>query len=492
MKLRRYHDALKDARKATDLDPRYAKAWARLATAQERLQYPSIGSWERALACLPTQGLSLVERKQKEQYTAGLRAAEAYAKAKLEPIRAGPLQFGAMPWDRAAELKVELQKRAENGDASANRSSAWVICGAYRDFEDGMTCMRSIKSVLVPGTQQFAVSGPVRGLEFLSNAVLRDSRVFHFKLGDRKFDEMYNDQDALVTALFRSWQRQSAEQVIESAQKRLKNEGWTPTRTALSATVRSWILRGYITGCANTDTKASAYWYGEALHVLEWGQQTWKKEQKAVRGAIFEHTFVRGVRGLHLDAYMQSCAWDATDDPEYSWERVLEEAQEQLRDIRGHPIVDPDDPGFSSSFCDYPRGQAFAAIGLYFKHLARFGPDKDQATVNKHLDESASMYLAAAHAFPADDEHHAWFLYCGVEIMFEAGRPLSRTLPIISDIREVMPKYKPIWENSLMGRKGMEQKLQMYIDFASTTQKSVDEGTHILESVVWPDWFLSG
>ncbi|EIN06648.1 hypothetical protein PUNSTDRAFT_39831, partial [Punctularia strigosozonata HHB-11173 SS5] len=48
--------------------------------------------------------------------------------------------------------------------------------------------------------------------------------------------------------------------------------------------------------------KAAAYWYGEALHVLEWGQEAWKKVPRSQRGAIFEYTFVRGVRVLHLEA----------------------------------------------------------------------------------------------------------------------------------------------------------------------------------------------
>ena len=46
--------------------------------------------------------------------------------------------------------------------------------------------------------------------------------------------------------------------------------------------------------------------YEKALDILQWGRQEWDGVPKDDRGAVFEDTFIRGVRGLHLDAYMKA------------------------------------------------------------------------------------------------------------------------------------------------------------------------------------------
>ncbi|EIN10949.1 hypothetical protein PUNSTDRAFT_133010 [Punctularia strigosozonata HHB-11173 SS5] len=490
LNLKRFQEALVDAQKATTLDPGYAKAWARLATAQDRLQQAaSIESWRRALASLPAENLSPSEQKQKEQYTAALKEAESFSNSTPRAVyfKAGGKD---LPWDRAAAMKEDLRRRGENGDTSAFASSAWVILGAHENFEEGMMALRSFKKIPIAGPQGFAAMGSTQGLECLSNGIMRDQRVFHIK--DQNFINMYNDQATFQAKRFRAWTTHSAEQIIEEAQKRVRDEGWNATRPALSTTVRGLLLRGFLTGGLQNDVKTQVEFYSKVLHVLEWGQRTWKNVPPTDRGTIFDHTFVRGVRDLHLEAYMQACNLDPKSNKEYSFEKLFEEAQEQLDDIKEHPITGEVDPGFVSSFHVYPQAHALAIIAFYYKNLAQYGPDKDVETIKEHLHTAAKNYLAAAHTLPPDDEKHAWYLFCGTDAMFKCGRPLKEILPIVEEVRDVIPKYKAIWENSALAQQGLEARLNMLIEFETEVRKALDEGTLTMDSQVHPDWAYDG
>lgn len=45
--------------------------------------------------------------------------------------------------------------------------------------------------------------------------------------------------------------------------------------------------------------------YDKALAILKWGREHWKDVPKEDRGTIFEDSFVRGVRDLRLESYME-------------------------------------------------------------------------------------------------------------------------------------------------------------------------------------------
>ena len=46
-------------------------------------------------------------------------------------------------------------------------------------------------------------------------------------------------------------------------------------------------------------------YYRNAVEVLEWGARIWKDLPKSDRGAIFEPSFIRGVKRLHLKSQMK-------------------------------------------------------------------------------------------------------------------------------------------------------------------------------------------
>ena len=53
--------------------------------------------------------------------------------------------------------------------------------------------------------------------------------------------------------------------------------------------------------------EGSPEFYRNAVEVLEWGARVWKDVPKSDRGAIFEPSFIRGVKRLHLKSQMKVC-----------------------------------------------------------------------------------------------------------------------------------------------------------------------------------------
>lgn len=50
---------------------------------------------------------------------------------------------------------------------------------------------------------------------------------------------------------------------------------------------------------------AGVEFFTRAIDILEWGRRVWKDVPKDDRGAIFEVTFVRGVKRLYMSAMHQ-------------------------------------------------------------------------------------------------------------------------------------------------------------------------------------------
>ncbi len=68
--------------------------------------------------------------------------------------------------------------------------------------------------------------------------------------------------------------------------------------------IRGWIMRG-VFECLKDCPTAAVEFYSRSLEVLKWGQRAWRNVPKEKRGVIFEDTFIRGVRVLHLNAYLK-------------------------------------------------------------------------------------------------------------------------------------------------------------------------------------------
>ncbi|KAJ7917037.1 hypothetical protein B0H13DRAFT_2322820 [Mycena leptocephala] len=443
LSLKRYMDADADATKATKLDPTYAKAWARLATAKDWLRnYPmSKENWQHALDALPKTNLKPAEEVQKAQYEAGLKAATA-ALDKAENavfsedgtskdhgliIVQGE---GRMPWDLAAAIIPRLRvQRPVN--STHIYSSAWVIHDAYEDFMSGVRKMSQLQHNEATGL----MVGVLGAVVDLTNGVMRDSRVMHFP--DPEFISKYNKQAQAGKA----WTEGGPELVVREALARQRKDGWDATRPALSLTIRAWIMRGVMGSDVYQQHDIAVEFYKNCLQVIRTLREHWILESKNDRGVIFEKTFAFGIHSFISMPF--SCS--STSDPSTELledllkesDVLISEIDEALRPPRQEHV----DPSFLSSFYLYPRGHAYAMKGFYYTKMAvRNG--NDPRTI---LRKAALEYLTAAKSFPEDDEHHPWFLNVALGNMLKACTfPLRETLDVMKRIRVATPKAKEI------------------------------------------------
>jgi len=332
------------------------------------------------------------------------------------------------------------------------------------------------------------MSGKLDGLSGLTNGIIRDERVFH--IDDPNWFTMYNDQVVFEAQSKNVWVDSKPDVVMIEAQERLRQQGWDKLRPALSTTVRAWIMRGFLEGGLRNAKAVEVEFLGYALEVLDWGRRAWKNVPKDDRGVIFEKTFIRGVKCLHINALMQAYAQDPGPDSKYPLEDLLEEADDILREMREDPRPtggDPHDPGFISSFYVYPAAHATSMKAYYHAQMApQCHPDTDAAT--EHLRKSGNYYIEAADMYPEDDEKHAYFLNCGVQNLFRCGTPLRETLAILKRIRLAIPKMQRIWGSSAMSKEGRDEGLRYALVMETKALDQIKRGVLTLDYLGKPDW----
>ncbi|KAJ7024759.1 hypothetical protein C8F04DRAFT_1130487 [Mycena alexandri] len=441
--LKRYMDAERDATKATKLDPTYAKGFARLATAQDCLGNYTTSSqnWRRALDALPEANLGAAEQNQKTQYEAGLMTTNATL-VKLGLGGGSGLRHEARsPWDRAAVIIARLRiQRSRNSPPIF--SSAWVIHFAHEEFMNGVGLASQLQ--INPATGYPA--GALLGIASLTNAVLRDRRVIHCPT-----DELIakcNEQLRFEARVTGAWDHDRPELVIQSALVRQSEQGWPAARQALSITVRGWILHAVVEASVNQRHDIAAMLYKNCLDVLSSLRATWIEATPKDRGVVFENSFIFGLRRIYLDALMKSEPTpDLLEVLQQQSDALILELEEALPRSPA-PREESADPGFFSSFYMYPRGQAFAAKGFYYKKIAT----RTRSDPNFCFRRSALEYLKSVQFFPEDDEQHPWLLNEALESMLNARSfPLPEILDVLNRIGVSALKAKEIWECSSLG-----------------------------------------
>ncbi|KAG1835305.1 hypothetical protein EV424DRAFT_365224 [Suillus variegatus] len=480
--LNKYLDAVDDAHMATEIDPGYAKAWSRLAASRDALAdwRESAHAWQKALDALPKSNLSPVERQQKEQYSAHLKAANARLNGPpIVPLSMNE-KLGKFPWQIATDMLPELRRA---GPAKVS-SSAWVIALAYEEFSKGVESMKGMKIIPQsekPGT--FVHRGNLEGLTDLSNGFMRDDRVFH--INQPNWIEMYNQQVYFEVTARKAWDSEGLETVKELAQKRLKENGWDDVRPALAVTVRAWLMRAAFEGGLRDQPQAGVQYYRRALDLVEWGRTIWKDVPKSSRGAIFEHSFLIGIRSMYLKMFMNAYTDDPGLDSKFPLEQLKEEAEYLLKEseIAVQTRSDePVDPGFISSFIVYPNGLAHAMLGFYHVQMARYATN----LVEKMFSyvKGAGEYTHASSKYPEDDELRAWYLNCTMDCMRNAGVPIENFLMIATGLRDSVPKMQKIWAVSELAMGGRDQKIQANLDRADELMRRVAGKTLTLEDPV--------
>ncbi|KAJ6523560.1 hypothetical protein B0H19DRAFT_972766 [Mycena capillaripes] len=485
LSMKEFLDAAHDAEKATKLDPKYAKAWARLANAAQvgwRL------AWEAALACIPSQDLTSGQKALQAQFREGLKASKA-AKANPPPsTRLVAVTVGKkngsknsirkMPWLRAAAL----EKKAL---AAQEHSSVIVLLYASRTFEEGVKRMKSTVKRYIEG--ELAVEGTPNAIEAMSNGILIDRRCFY--MDGKSWLNQYAEQVEFEGEHHQAWGKGGSKIVKEQAPGRLLKEGWSSVGPALCMTVRLWIMQGFLCGSTGSQSVATDY-FRSALDVIEWGRETWKDVPRSLRGDIFDVTFMRSVNRLFVSAAMD---WVEMNDPDctYTPQDVAKFAQDMIKELL-HNSPDrvnenqyhPNHPGYYAASWIYPHADALGILGWFHLRLCKTAQTVEDEKI--HLAAAARNYMEAADTYPADDEFSVFFRSIALDALLQHGTPLRRALPICKRIRSSIPTVIKIWEFSAMSKR-RDVALQEVLDWERESHRGLLAGTLTPASEVGPN-----
>ncbi|KIK51357.1 hypothetical protein GYMLUDRAFT_252137 [Collybiopsis luxurians FD-317 M1] len=497
-----YLDAQSDAQKATQIDPGFAKAYARVATAQDalRMPYKSVESWKSALRNLPRDNLTPSQLAQKAEYEKGLAAAvDALDLLKSSGAKhllmTGANETSDLPWVCAHRIMPQLMERGDY------KSCAWALTSAYNEFTEGV---RQIFSATTQGPLRFQST---TGLSFISNAILTDHRVFH--ITDGRFIQKYNEQGKWETTslfnygltwaiiivigeaqFFRAWTEGGPDVIKQNVLKRLEEEGWGATRPALATTVRyilvlnldqrliplrgyrSWIIQGFYQGGLFQNVVAEIEFIGRAIELIKWGREQFENVPKEDRGVIFEETFLRGVQMLHLEALLK--VFPRADDE--TMEATLLEAEDVIAGVDAATIPPREsDPAFVSAYYYKPKGEALSMKGMYYRTLGnRLRARKDRSlleTMNKNYALSSRYYLEAAE----------FFLNAGLEMMGYCKTSPRDQLAVIERLRLSIPKMKCIWAQSSFAKQGGDILFKRGLDVENELREALKTGKFQLD-----------
>ncbi|KAL0058766.1 hypothetical protein AAF712_014538 [Marasmius tenuissimus] len=462
LSLRRYMDAAIDAAKATHLNPNYPKAWARLATAYDELRQfeQSVICWSKALETLPQENLAESELKQKEQYEKGCAAARRAEKdwkketqGRTYTTRVTP-ENSQLPWVRAMEFKVELERERKYD------SSAWAIASAYEQFLAGTTEMDDVKTFPVAGGLS-AVAFNLRSIANITNAILCDRRVLQF--ADGAWVAKVNKQIRGETAGTGAWTNAGPTTLMQEANARRVEKGWGHVRQAVSTTVRCWILLGHLQGGLNQNEVLQLEYLDRVLEVVRWGRREWNKVPTENRGVVFLESFMYGVQGLHMEALMKVSSREKNIEKKLQrLEELRKEADEVIDSVSGNPIPPREnDPSFAAAYYYYPRGSAYSMKGYYHREKAKL--TTDEAEAKRLMREAAKEYMSACQNFYEGDEHHSWFMSIALENMVSGSAPPCDIAECMENLKAALPKMQKIWAKSAMAMQGRDARIQMQL-----------------------------
>ncbi|KAH9474765.1 Small glutamine-rich tetratricopeptide repeat-containing protein 2 [Psilocybe cubensis] len=468
---------------ATELDPNYAKAWSRLATAAFHMSsYPkSINAWETALKCLPpVEQSSETDKKLRAQFKAGLAQAKKAGEkpfVKEEHTRVYSEDAAKeLPWHRAAAMESEIVSQMKI-------SCAIVILQAYREFKTAVEDMKKIKKIgEVNGRPRlYGKSGTLEGI---CNGIMSDPRVFHLDCTDWMIFE---------ASAFNAWQDGGAKVVKAEAPKRLKREGWSKLRPALSVTVRAWIIAGFVGGSIGKYAAAMEY-HSRALEVLEWGERTWQNVPFTERGVMFRKTFIRAVKRMKLSS-MHNCIVNNVEGVDFTVEDMADLARDIITDVEANPPL-PEYPGepldltFTFGYYIYPKAAALSTLAWHYMQLGHKATTADDAQAA--YSQSADYYMQAAQIYPPDEEQMLIYYKVAVEAYWFSpeGKTLEEVLPTLMTIYERLPHVVRIWEHSALAS-SRDSQVVYALDFMTRCGEALESGKITKKSFVRPKDMVS-
>ncbi|KAJ7109813.1 hypothetical protein C8R44DRAFT_263390 [Mycena epipterygia] len=486
LSMKEYLDAAHDAEKATKLDPKYAKAWARLANAAQGLGVwdKCFAAWDAALACIPSQDLTSGQKALQTQFREGIKASKAAKANPPPPSRLVAVPVGRnsnnirnMPWVRAAALEKKHLVAPE-------LSSAIVLLYASRTFEHGVKSMKSTVKRYVEG--KLEVEGTPNAIRAMTDGILIDRRCFYM---EKNWFKLYIEQVKFEGEYYQAWGKGGSKIVCEQAPGRLQREGWSSVGPALCMTVRLWIMQGFLSGSSGSHGVATDN-FRSALNVIEWGRETWKDVPRAERGDIFDITFMRSVNRLFIAAVMD---WLGTNDPECPYtlqdlakfaHNIIDELETNTPEKVNEAQYHPNHPGcYEAAYWIYPLADALGVLGWFHLQLSKTARTDEDEKI--HLAAAAQNYMRAAGTYCKDDEFAPFFLSIALDAFLRHGMALRDALPICKRIRLSIRDVMKIWEFSAMSKR-RDVALQEVLDWERESHKGLLSGKFTPASKVGP------
>ncbi|TFY81881.1 hypothetical protein EWM64_g2128 [Hericium alpestre] len=504
--LKKYEGAMEDAKKATELDENYPKAWARLAKAQESLDrlHDATDSWQRALEKLPQENPSPADLTQKQTYEAALQALEARIAASYAsssnanqddsdddgaelpvPPTAGMkviVDNGQTHFDRAQRLAPILRERGETMSSVFPLAEAgeWLRTGTRKIYE-------------LEENERMS-SGVMGALEDVSSAILKEHRAFHYSKKDW-LDRFFKQAQFEAHATDAPDLAKTDMNFVMSHSRRLYREGgWAAVNDALLTSIHYVIVVAYTMGEGLHRSSEAVFMLDKVLEVLKWAPQEWPDANRDGTGRLLPRSVVRTIRRLRLQHYMQALVRVGSKNERLTYDHALEEADALLEDIRQHQheYINLDDkPGSPIAIFTYTMAYSFVIKG--FINMRR-GIDeylnrghKTSPVVKEFFLQAQKYYKEAAEIFPYDDERRPYFLTLSLMCLFRADAPLEQTLRRVPEINEAARQAKEIWELLPAFQRTVAQ-IERLNEFERTMRHKLDKRRITTAAVRCPPW----
>ncbi|KAF7303074.1 TPR-REGION domain-containing protein [Mycena kentingensis (nom. inval.)] len=468
MSMQRYLDALSDAQHSTRLNPSYSKAWHRIFSAAEAL-----GFWQtmceagtKVLAHLVNEDASVAA------YDSVKSGIEIRLQTAMEK------QANSWPWLVAASLCIQKQLLWVP-------SSAWVLAIAFNFMTQGEKAMKSTVINVsdfpthIPGGVGIMAEStmPGRALEDFTNAITYEPRIWRV---EPEFLERLEIQMGIEAQRDEMWRTVDAQQIKREFTSLISRESWTRMRAKWATTVRTWIMNAFLDSKKGNHESAGTH-YKRAIDMLEWGAAKYAGVAKQVRGAVFEPSFIRGVRRLYLPTLVARyeqvgplCGHTVED--------IINLARSLKSDTEAAAAKWTDEekaqrPGDYAGFLMYPAAEAMCHLAWAQKQLAKRHLPRSEE-YQAMMGEASSFYLRAANAFPPDDEQRIFIVYEALEIAFELKFRLLACLNLCRRMEDMMEKVNVVWGHARVSVEA-EQKAaqcQRAVEWFHDCEKRIREG----------------
>ncbi|KAK1235067.1 hypothetical protein PQX77_001732 [Marasmius sp. AFHP31] len=430
LSLERYVQAAEDAIAATTLKPTYAKAWARFATAKDKLKKPTESSmaWRKAIKSLPEDYLTEDETKQKQQYEDGLDAAlEALESLQLE----GPqglespnpsVSLLRRTYEVAGSIAEDVRLLVEQ--AENFESSSWTTAHTYGRLKQAIEMMDDLSEVLPTD----------RILENIAKVVMMDRRALAPLEPSSMWTTKLKRQTRAELAFYRGWSEGSPDAIISQARERATNEGLR--RIAL-------IVTGFLEGYVHKKPTVAVQHLERVIRILEQAHELWGNARELGQDSIFNRIFIFGVHKLRLDSLRDVYESESIAPRKKEALSVLYSKSADLVKVMNE-FTPPDrleDIYSIAAFYYHARGHALVTAAFCCEQEDFVVPARPAHT-SRH---AANYYLLAADSFPDDDEWHLVCLDAALNAMAKAGFSIKALLEVMDRFRSALPDTQVIW-----------------------------------------------